>query len=136
MTETRIKASDDAAGDASAPAEPTEAEIEAWAAAEKKRRQQWLDGPSAEERADYAQRVRQRRLAEAFDESEARIAETVRLGMHAARDTQLAAEGAMSLLYRFSRRSFAELVKAGREWEEETSLPTRRLRVSLDDEGR
>ena len=28
----------------------------------------------------------------------------------------------------------AELVKAGREWEEETALPTRRRRVPLDDE--
>ena len=41
----------------------------------------------------------------------------------------------MALLYRYSRRTFAELVRAGREWEEETSLPTRRRRVSMDDEG-
>jgi hypothetical protein len=40
----------------------------------------------------------------------------------------------MSLLYRFSRRTFAELVRAGREWEEETALPSRRRRVPLDDE--
>jgi hypothetical protein len=134
MTGSRVTAAEDAAGDA-ASIEPTAAEIDAWAAAEKRRREAWLSGPSAEERADYAQRVRQRRLSEAFDESEARIAETVRLGMRAGRETQLAAEGAISLLYRFSRRSFAELVKAGREWEEETSLPTRRRRVTLDDEG-
>jgi hypothetical protein len=28
----------------------------------------------------------------------------------------------------------AELIRAGREWEEETSLPNRRRRVPLDDE--
>ena len=135
MTEPMVKASSDAIADEAPSVEPTEAEIEAWAAAEKRRREAWLNGPSAEEKAEYAQRVRQRRLAEAFDESEARIAETVRRGMQAGRETQLAAEGAMALLYRFSRRSFAELVRAGREWEEETSLPTLRRRVSLDDEG-
>jgi hypothetical protein len=135
MTDPKVRASEDAVADEAPSVEPTEAEIEAWAAAEKRRREAWLNGPSAEERAEYAQRIRQRHLAEAFDESEARIAETVRLGMRAGRETQLAAEGAMALLYRFSRRSFAELVRAGREWEEETSLPTRRRRVSLDDEG-
>jgi hypothetical protein len=40
----------------------------------------------------------------------------------------------MALLYRFTRRTFAELVEAGRQWEEETSLPPRRRRVSIDDE--
>jgi hypothetical protein len=135
MTDSKVMASGDAVADGPESVEPTEAEIEAWAAAEKRRREAWLNGPTAEERAEYAQRVRQRRLSEAFDESEARIAETVRLGMRAGRETQLAAEGAMALLYRFSRRSFAELVRAGREWEEETSLPSRRRRVSLDDEG-
>ena len=55
--------------------------------------------------------------------------------MRYGRETQLAAEGAVALLYRYSRRTFAELVRAGREWEEETSLPTRRRRISMDDEG-
>jgi hypothetical protein len=65
---------------------------------------------------------------------EQRIDELSRRGLRSARETQLAAEGAIALLYRFSRRTFAELVKAGREWEEETALPTRRRRVPLDDE--
>jgi hypothetical protein len=96
--------------------------------------QLWLSGPTAEERAQYAHRVRQRRVAEAFDEGEARISEGVRMGVRAGRETQLAAEGALNVLYRWSRRTFADLVRAGREWEEETSLPNRRRRVSLDDE--
>ena len=41
---------------------------------------------------------------------------------------------ALNVLYRWSRRTFADLVRAGRAWEEETSLPNRRRRVSLDDE--
>lgn len=134
MADTTVKASGDAALDESAVLEPTQAEIDDWAAREKKRREAWLNGPTAEERADYARRLRQRRLADAFDESEARIAEGVRTGMRYGRETQLAAEGAMTVLYRWSRRTFAELVRAGREWEEETSLPNRRRRVPLDDE--
>ena len=41
----------------------------------------------------------------------------------------------MSVLYRWSRRTFADLVRAGREWEEETALPNVRRRVSMDDEA-
>ena len=80
-------------------------------------------------------RLRHRRLADAFDEGESRIQEGVRTGVRYGREGQLAAEGAMTLLYRWSRRTMAELIRAGREWEEETSLPNRRRRVPLDDEG-
>jgi hypothetical protein len=135
VSEPKVKAAKVATIDESSVLEPTQAEIDAWAAQEKRRREAWLSGPSPEERADYARRLRQRRLADAFDEGEARVAEGVRVGVRSARETQLAAEGAMTLFYRWSRRTFAELVRAGREWEEETSLPNRRRRVSLDDEG-
>ena len=135
MAGRTVKAPGKGVVDESAVPEPTQAEIDAWAAAEKKRREAWLNGPSAEERKDYARRLRQRRLAEAFDEVEARIAEGVKTGVRYGRETQLAAEGAMTVFYRWSRRTFAELVRAGREWEEETSLPNRRRRVPLDDEG-
>ena len=62
------------------------------------------------------------------------IDEWGRRGLRLGREGQLAAEGAVALLYKFSRRTFAELVKAGREWEEDTALPSRRRRVPLDDE--
>ena len=116
--------------------EPTQAEIDEWAARERQRREAWLNGPTDEERAAYARRVRQRRLAEAFDEGEAahRGQRPARASATGAR-RQLAAEGAVALFYRWSRRTFADLVRAGREWEEETSLPDRRRRVSLDDEA-
>ena len=41
----------------------------------------------------------------------------------------------MTLFYRWSRRTFAELIKAGREWEEETALPTAPT-GRRDDDGR
>jgi hypothetical protein len=135
MTDSTTKTSGDAVTDEPIASEPTRAEIDEWAAREKQRREAWLQGPTAEERAEYASRLRQRRLAEAFDEGETIIAEKMRLGVRYGRETQLAAEGAMTLFYRWSRRTMADLVRAGREWEEETSLPNRRRRVPLDDEG-
>ena len=120
--------------DEPAPGEPTQAEIDAWAAEERARREAWLKGPTAEERAAYAKRLRHRRLADTFDEGEQLIDEWGRRGLRLGREGQLAAEGAVALLYKFSRRTFAELVKAGREWEEDTALPSRRRRVPLDDE--
>jgi hypothetical protein len=134
MTEARGTAPN-AATEGPVDAEPTQAEIDEWAARERQRREAWVKGPTAEEREEYAQRLRQRRLADTFDEGEAMLSESVRRGVRLGREGQLAAEGAVALAYRFSRRTFAELVKAGRDWEEETSLPMRRRRVSMDDEG-
>ncbi len=134
MTEPTVPTSGNGTTEESLGLEPTQAEIEEWVAREKRRRQQWLDGPSVEEREAYARQLRQRRLADAFDEGETRIADGARMGVRYGRETQLAAEGAMTLLYRWGRRTFADLVRSGREWEEETSLPNRRRRVPLDDE--
>ena len=113
--------------------EPTQAEIDEWVAKERARRKAWLEGPTDEERAAYAKRLKNRRFAEMFDESEHKLDETVRRGLHYGREGQLAAEGAVSLMYTWSRHFFAELVKAGREWEEETAMPSRRRRVPFDD---
>jgi len=135
MTGSTVQASEDAMKDEATELEPTQAEIDAWVAQERERRQAWLNGPTAEEREAYALRLRQRRLADTFDEGEAMLTDSVRRGMRLGREGQLAAEGAAALLYRYSRRTFAELVRAGREWEEETSLPRRRRRVSMDDGG-
>ena len=114
--------------------EPTQAEIDAWAAEDRARREAWLKGPTEEERAAYARHARTRRLAETFDEGEERIEHGVRQGVRMGRDTQLAAEGAMLVFFRWYRRTFRDLVQAGRAWEEETALPNRRRRISLDDE--
>ena len=135
MTGSTVQASEDAVTDETEGLEPTQAEIDAWVAKERERRQAWLNGPTPEEREAYALRLRQRRVADTFDEGEAMLTDSLRRGMHLGREGQLAAEGAVALLYRYSRRTLAELIRAGREWEEETSLPIRRRRVNMDDEG-
>lgn len=137
MIDRDVTASSDAAmeDEALEPAlEVTQAEIDAWAERERQRRSEWLKGPTPEEREAYARQVRSRRISAAFDEGEARIADTMRTGVRMGREGQLAAEGAAALLYRWSRRTFSDLVRAGREWEEETTLPNVRRRVSIGDE--
>jgi hypothetical protein len=114
--------------------EPTQADIDAWVERERQRRKAWLAGPSDEERDAYADRLRRRNLADRFGEGEERLNESMRMGIRYSREAQLAAEGAVALIYRFTRKTFAELVEAGRQWEEQTSLPPRRRRVPIDDE--
>ena len=48
--------------------ETTEAELDDWAERERKRRQEWLNGPTADERAEWARRERMRRLARLSEE--------------------------------------------------------------------
>src|SRR6188508_582272 len=125
MTNPKTNPADDLVADAPS-LEPSQAEIDAWVERERARRKAWLEGPSEEERADYASHLRRRRLAEAFDDGEVMIQERMRQGIRYSREAQLAAEGAMAVLYRWSRQTFADLVKAGREWEEDTALPQAR----------
>jgi hypothetical protein len=114
--------------------EPSADEVEAWAAQETQRRQAWLRGPTESEKASWARGERGRRIAELGPE--ARAAELARLSRRYGRETQLIAEGAMSLFLTWSRRAIAELVRAGREWEEEATRPPARRRIPLDDEDR
>jgi hypothetical protein len=114
--------------------EPTAEEMEAWAAQEAQRRKAWLDGPTEPEKAAWARRERDRRLAELGPE--ARAMELARLGRRYGRETQLVAEGAVSLFLTWSRRAITELARAGREWEEEATRPPARRRIPLDDEDR
>jgi hypothetical protein len=135
MTDPKTTTVAESMNDSDPALEPSPEEIEAWAERERARRQAWLAGPSEEERAEYATHLRQRRLAEAFDEGEAMLQERLRQGLRYSREAQLAAEGAMSLLFQWSQRTLTELVKAGREWEEGTNLPRIPRRVRMDDDG-
>jgi len=110
----------------------TEDELNAWAERERQRREAWLQGPTAEERAAHARQEYERRLAE-LEGRDAGSPERAR-GRHLRpREARLAAEGALSLLRRWSRLGYAELLRAGREWEEDGGA-TRRRRVPLDDD--
>jgi hypothetical protein len=117
--------------------DPSDAEVEEWAARERQRREAWLRGPAQEERAAWARQERERRLQESASAQQRAAAEAERLRQRYVREGQLAAEGALSLLLAWSRQGLAFLVQKGREWEEEAGRPGppgRRRRVPLDDE--
>jgi hypothetical protein len=120
---------------------PTDAEVETWAKQERERREAWLRGPTQAQKSDWAAREHTRRLAEGSGKgAAARTApgeSPVFLMQRYMREAQLAAEGAVSLVFSASVRDvFDQLVRAGREWEEEyTSRPARR-RIALDAESR
>jgi hypothetical protein len=114
------------------PLEPSEAEIEAWAERERKRREAWPSGPTAEEKALWAWRERERRLAarEGLGEPPS-LRNASRLLQRSARQLQLAVEGAVSLMLNLSLRdTMNQLVRAGQEWEADvTRQPPRGRRV-------
>ncbi len=115
--------------------EPSDDEIEDWAGHERKQREQWLSGPTAEQKAAWARRERERRMLER-EASDVRgsVRDSSRLVQRYVREMQLAAEGAVSLFFNSSPSEvFDNLIRAGRDWEEEfTSQPPRRRRVKLE----
>ena len=116
--------------------QPSEAEIEEWAARERKRREQWLSGPTAEEKAVWAWRERERRLTEreSFRDPPS-FRSASRLVQRSVRKVQLSVEGVASLLFNRSLSDTTDqLVRAGREWEAEvTSQPPGRRRIPPDE---
>jgi hypothetical protein len=123
---------------------PTDAEVEAWAQQERERREAWLRGPTPSQKSDWAARERGRRMAErGLDRVQrARLPrlpvgeDSLYMMQRYAREAQLAAEGAFSLMFSLSVRDvFDQLVQAGRDWEDEyASRPTRR-RIPLDSDA-
>jgi hypothetical protein len=117
--------------------EPSDAEVDQWAARERDRREAWLRGPTPAQKADWAARERARRMSDVGlgqPRLPAPSADTRRLLQFYMRECQLATEGAVSLMLSVSvREIFDNLVRAGREWEDEyTSHPPRRRRIALD----
>jgi hypothetical protein len=110
--------------------EPTPAEIDAWAAQERQRREAWLRGPTEEQKAAWARRERERRLLERGVVLGRGGRSPSDVAQRYVREAQLAAEGAMSVMLNLSLSDlFDQLVEAGRQWEDEfTSQPQRRPR--------
>jgi len=109
--------------DVSLGTQPSDAELEAeWAEHERARREAWIRSRRLGER-EVTLRVPAPNPEVAFVAAQRYM-----------REAQLAAEGVFSLLFKTSARDVLDqLVRAGREWEEEyTSQPVRRRRVALD----
>src|SRR5262245_10519099 len=112
----------------------SDADVEAWAEGERKRRARWAEGPTEEEKKSYARREYRRRgltgRSRHDDASEGRrVVERVQ------RDSVLALLGVATLVAEAPYRLIGSFVRAGREWEDEFHAPPRRRRrVVLDDD--
>lgn len=101
------------------PLEPSEAEVEEWVAAEHRRRETWLSGPTVDEKEAWANRERERRLAERTGVMDSTVLDPARTAQQCVRGAQLVTEGAFSLVWNWWRHRLDALVQAGREWEDE-----------------
>lgn len=91
--------------------EATDHEVEGWAAREKKRREDWLAGPTEAEKLEW--RRRQRRLRESrelYDELDER---EFALERRLERDAYLAGAGAFDWLVHLPPRLAAKLIRSG-----------------------
>ena len=87
-------------------AEPTQREVEEWAAGERKRREAWLAGPSEGEKREWSRRQRHlRELRELYGASDEPYLETQRqLERRLRLVAHLARVGTLDLLLRWPRR--------------------------------
>jgi hypothetical protein len=133
------------AGDPEMSLGPTVAETEAWAEKVRLRRQAWVDGPTEEEKQEWQRRERARRIARMEGEAESGSCngdsarfdpyeERRRLQARYMREVRLATEGVGALFATLPFRALAELVVAGREWEEGFLRPARRRWIPFNDD--
>ncbi|MBV9583077.1 MAG: hypothetical protein JO057_31205 [Chloroflexi bacterium] len=111
--------------------EPSEAEIDEWAAQERRRREAWLKGPTEAQKAAWAESERARRLGAGRGPNTGHRPMTPSpvVVQRLLREAELATKGAISLLFQLSiGQAFDQLVRAGREWEEEFSPAAERPR--------
>ena len=89
----------------------TDHEVEGWAAREKKRREDWLAGPTEAEKLEWRRRQRQlRESREPYDELDER---EFALERRLERDAYLAGAGAFDWLVHLPPRLAAKLIAAG-----------------------
>jgi hypothetical protein len=103
---------------------PGPEEVDAWAARERRRRQEWVSGPSERDRLMWARRERMRRLGHGmFAEGRSRDESRFR-ACRSGRELQVAAQGAAVELLSFPFRLFDLLVESGRQSERPTGRPS------------
>ena len=96
-------------------AEPTDQDVEEWAEREKKRREAWLAGPSAEEKREWRRRQQDiKELREMYgpsDEPDSVLARQLEERLR--RDVYLARAGIVDLLLHWPPRLGAKLIRGG-----------------------
>jgi hypothetical protein len=96
-------------------AEPTDHEVDDWAARQKKRREEWLAGPTEDEKLEWRRRQRHiKELRELYDElDEHDLVLERRLEHRLRREAYLAGAGAFDWLVNLPPRLAAKLIRSG-----------------------
>jgi hypothetical protein len=110
----------------------TDDEAELWAEREKKRRKAWLDGPSEEEKREWLESRRRSERDSSTDSED--IDEGRRIANRWQRDIGWALTGLASRLIDYRYGVLGNLVREGREWEEEYRAARRRRRRAFSEE--
>jgi hypothetical protein len=105
-------------------------EVDAWAERERERRRRWVEGPSEDERREWAARQHRRRRWLDTDphSNEDDVEEGRRVADRLQHDAALALVGVANRLAEAPYRILGDLVRAGRSWEDEFMSPGRRRR--------
>ncbi len=116
-------------------AEPTDQEVEDWAAREKKRREAWVAGPSDAEKRDWSrhqQHIKEmREFYGASDESDQELERQLERRLR--RDAYLARAGIAGLLFSWPHRLGAKLIRSGLDAQYDYyTEPSSRRRVPPD----
>jgi hypothetical protein len=112
----------------------TAAEIEKWAERERARRRAWLEGPTEEEKDEWTAAERRRRRREPghrYDDED--LVEGRRVADRWQRDVGLALAGIAGRIMDSPYSLLGNLIREGRQLEDEYYPPRRRRRVPLDD---
>jgi hypothetical protein len=104
-------------------------DVDAWTERERERRRRWLEGPSEEEKREWASRQwRRRRRDKGRHLDEDDFEEGRRVADRLQHDAALALVGAANRLVEAPYRILGDLVRSGRDWEEDFLAPVRRRR--------
>lgn len=111
-------------------------DIEKWTEREKARRRAWLEGPTEDEKEEWAAAERRRRRylrARDHDYDDEDLSEGRRIADRWQREVGLALAGLAGRIIDSPYSLLGNLVREGRQFEEEYFPPRRRRRVPRDD---
>ena len=122
---------------------PDEQEIEDWARRERKRREDWVSGPTEAEKLLWIRRRRATRMIRAmrggdlppydpgsgFPPPRMRSTATAR---RSSREAELAAKGFWYMMFNWPARAWEDMVRAGSAWEEDMYSARRPARIPYE----
>jgi hypothetical protein len=112
---------------------PTRDEVERWAEEERRRRQQWVAGPSEHEKRAWALREQAQRIAEIRALAGPAGYDRDPFAAECRTDAQYATLGLWRAFMEWPCVMWSTMLRSGRDWETRSYGPGTRRRIRLDD---